>query len=229
MEIFNVFAKIALRSEEFEEGIVRAINFFERFGKRCQEISENMESAFNEIKNKIWAVVGVMAAFNTTVKFVENLGGAIRGLDKRVGDIISGFQGFGDKVAGASKKLVAFGTKAKAFAAKWLILLGPKILIGAAIGALIGWLVKLIKNNEEVQAKIMAVWERITGFFSEHAGDIKVILQALFNTFQYIFGRIQDVIQLFTDIAKKTWYVFGDTIISSIKIKLTTLKEAFQR
>ena len=109
---------------------------------------------------------------------------------------------FYNKLKIVGVKVQAFGLKIKALGVKMYALLGPKGLIIAGVTALIAIFVNWLRNNEEAQEKLKAVWEKIQGFIGV---ALEFIQEIVGRVFAWVQGFIDDHGETIMKIFSKVW------------------------
>jgi phage-related protein len=250
IEIFSVFARIALRMEEFERKMQRAREIMEGFVRYCERLSEQASEAFNSVGDRVRTVIGYLAYFNIIGDSVRHLNRAVSTLKEKWGDAVSGLKGFADSISKASSKITsfateakelgvkvgnflvdklklagskiqAFGAKAKIAAGKLWLLLGPKGLIILAITAVVGAVIGWIANNEEAQKKLLAIWNKIKDFMTP-------IIEFIGRLVSEVFGWIQSFIENHGETIRAVFDRVWSFIQRIIEGKLETIKSVFR-
>ena len=259
MELFKVFIKIAINAEETMKKLDKIMSALKKFADTCIEACEEAAGAFSRLHD----------TYNDSMKWLENLykkgasyylatklwGDNLKGLADKIGNLGNGFKAFGDKLTLIGKKVLAFGVKIKALGAKLLLLLGPKGLIIAAIAAVVGAVIGWIKNNEEAQEKLRAVWEKIQkfigaalefiqdivgrvfgwvqGFIDSHGETIMAIFSKVWKAIETVFKTVTSVVQGIVERVFGAIQTFidnhGETIMKIFGVVWDTVKGIFER
>jgi len=194
MELFEVFIKIAVNAEEINKKLDKIFSALKDFADTCEEVCKKANDAFERVSDGFTTMVGKLATMNTLIAAFKNFKDIFIFLGKNIGKVYKAFKMLGKGIMWLGKKVVALGKGAATLGKKLLILLGPKGLIIAAIVALVGYFVNLIRNNEEVQAKLIAIWDKIKDFFKDAFTFIKNLVQTVFGTIQNVIYTVSTTI-----------------------------------
>jgi len=253
MELFDVFIKIAINAEEINRKLNQIARDLERFVDTCEEVAEKCNRAFGSMYDSFMKWATRLGAVNTYIKFFENMGNAWESLMTKGGKLntafqyiggcittaVDGLKSFGEKAVKVGDdiyswlipKLKAAGTVIASYSQKLWLMLGPKGLIIAAVAAIVGAVVGWVKNCEDAQEKLAAIWAKIQDaiepvinfiknlvstvfgwiqiFLYNHGATIQNAISTVWNTisgiFQGVFSFIQNALGIFINIFQGNW------------------------
>ena len=194
MEIFNVFAKIALNMEEFERGLARAAKALEEFAKIVNAKAEAISERMNEIgENFMRCCEQICGAVERTGGAIERFIGMLRNITaplaflSAVFGIINGLSKLGLTLSKVTVLLATLGKGIKAIGAVLAGAIGVVAKLGLVFAPIIIKIDQLILRNEEAMEMLGIIWYKIKTFFKENAKDIAAILETLATFASYIF------------------------------------------
>jgi len=219
--------------------------------KPLYEANKIVKTITTTFKNISDVVTGVSAAKNG-LELATNSSSLAKGTKYLTMQALKAKKVISTGVTETYTKAIA-ALKSKKLKAKAVIYgkLAIKILIGAIIAALIVYIVNLVRNNEEVQEKLKAIWEKIREVIGTVIEVIKNIIKTVFEAVQAfidehgdkireIFSRIwaaierivetaieivQEIIEKFVEIATAIWDRFGDNILKHFSIIWDTVED----
>ena len=137
---------------------------------------------------------------------------------------IQGFSNFGDMLKLVAGKTSDFGAKIKGLGGKLSGLLGPKGLIVAGIVALIGYIVNLVRNCEDMQRQMMQVWAEVQEAIS---AALEVIQRVIGQVLSFVQGFIDEHGASILEIFKLTWEAIWLVIEAVVKVIKEVLTQVF--
>ena len=199
MELFKVFIKISMKDSEFRQGLAKVKEALKKFNELCKTVSEETGSVFKRVGD----------TYKTTMKWLENL-------YKKGASYLLIVKLWGKKTGEGATKVSLLGKSFTKLKTKLLKIMGPKGWIIAAIGAIVAAVVIWVKNNEEAQEKLRAVWEKVQKFIGaavefiqdivgrvfawiqdfmyEHGERIREFLSTAWETIKNVIGTVVEVV-----------------------------------
>ena len=240
MQIFEVFAKIALDIREFEAGLNRAAQKMAEFAKKMSEYAAKVRETMNEIG------ITFKTCAEKACDALERTGGAIGTVIEWLRDMNVPLTTISSLGALAAGNLAALGSKLK-------LLLNPIALVAVGVTLLIGYFVNLVRNCEEMQQKLVAAWEKIRDFIApvmefigglvekvfggiqdflyRHGESIREVFALAWEAISLIVGVVTDVIMkkigVFVAIITRIWDVFGDNILGIVRAVWDMISNVF--